>query len=174
MIHIFYGNGKGKTTAAVGMLIRASGRNLRSALVKFFKPEDISGEDIILKELKNVILYHSRYSHPGAVKDKKEHNLYKERSFQDQKRLFGIAQKLAKKDLDLLILDEVLDLIVEKVILPEDLIRLLRTKKESVDLVLTGHTINKELLEAGDMVTEMKKIRHYYDKKIGPRKGIEW
>ncbi len=172
MVHIYYGDGKGKSTSAVGVIIRALGCNLKIALFKFFKPRNISGEDGILEKYKNITIFYSKYSHPRIVKNGVSRD-YKIKSFRNQKELFLTACKLFKKKYDIIILDEVLDLIPDKIIKTGELLELIKSKNKNMELILTGHYINKKLIASADLVTEMKKIKHYYDKNIVNRKGIE-
>lgn len=171
MVHIYYGRGKGKTTAAMGMVLRALNYNLKIVVIKFFKPRYISGEDRLLEKYKNVKLIFSKYSHPEFMKNTQQN---KEKVFQHQYFLFKKAKEIIQKDYDIIVLDEILDLIKSGIITTKDIIELIKLKRENIELVLTGHFINKSLIKHADLVTEMKKIKHYYDKDSRARKGIEF
>jgi len=171
MVHIYYGNGKGKTTAAMGLVLRALNYNLKVAVIKFFKPRYISGEDRILEKYKNIKLIFSKYTHPQFMKNSQQD---KEKAFQYQYSLFQKASEIIQKDFDMVVLDEVLDLIKPGIIKTKDLINLIRAKRENIELILTGHFINKSLVKQADLVTEMKKIKHYYYKDLIARKGVEF
>lgn len=171
MVHIYYGSGKGKTTAAMGMVLRALNYNLKIAVIKFFKPRYISGEDRLLEKYKNVKLIFSKYSHPEFMKNTQPN---KEKVFQHQYLLFKKAKEIIQKDYDIIVLDEILGLIKPGIITTKDIIELIKLKKENIELVLTGHFINKSLIKHADLVTEMKKIKHYYDKDSQAKKGIEF
>lgn len=171
MVHIYYGSGKGKTTAAMGMILRALNYNLKIIIIKFFKPRHISGEDNILEKYKNIKLIFSRYPHPQFMKGQWKNN---QKIYQHQYFLFQKALKIIKNNADIVVLDEVLDLVKLKIIKTEDLINLIKLKNINIELILTGHFINKKIIKHADLVTEMKKLKHYYDKKIPVKKGIEF
>ncbi len=171
MVHIYYGIGKGKTTAALGVILRALNYNLKVALIKFFKTRNISGEDKVLKEFKNVRLICSRYPHPRFMKNPEQNKM---KSFENQKLLFEKAVKILQAKYDIVILDEVLDIIKENIISTKDMINLMTSKKENIELILTGHYINESLINNADLVTQMTSIKHYYSKGIPPRQGIEF
>lgn len=173
MVHVYYGNGKGKSTSTIGIIIRALGHDLKIALVKFFKTENISGEDKILKKYNNLKIIFSKYLYPYKKQSDDDYIKYKERSFNEQKILLQRSIGLLNKDYDIIILDEVLDLIPDKIIETEDIISLIKNKKKNTELVLTGHYINRKIKRNADLITKMMKIKHYYDKKTICRFGIE-
>ena len=98
---------------------------------------------------------------------------YKEISFNEQKILLQRSMDLLHKDYDIVILDEVLDLIPDKIIKTEDIINLIKNKKKNTELVFTGHYINRKIKRNADLITKMMKIKHYYDKNNICRSGIE-
>ncbi len=171
MVHIYYGKGKGKTTAALGLVLRALNYNLKIAVVKFFKTRNISGEDEILQEYKNVKIIFSKYPHPMFMKDPEQN---KKESFDYQHSLFERAVRIVQNKYDIIILDEVLDLIKENIISTKDMINLIKSKKENIELILTGHYINESLIKHADLVTQMISIKHYYDRGVPPRRGVEF
>ena len=171
MVHIYYGGGKGKTTAALGTILRALSYDMQIGLIKFFKTKNSSGEDRALKKFKNIKIICSRYPHPQFIKtDKKK----KQEAIQHQSSLFDRAKMIVREDLDMVLLDEVLDLIKDGIITTKDMTGLIRSKNKNIELILTGHYINKDLKNEADLVTEMKKIKHYYDNNILARKGVEY
>lgn len=172
MIHIYYGNGKGKTSAAIGLIIRALSTNKKIALYKFFKKKNSSGEDNLLLKQKNVDIYYSDFSHPFFLKNPSIE--YNNKIYANQKELFNSVYQAIKKKYKYIILDEVLDLIKLKIISTQECLSLFQSAGKEIELVLTGHYINRKLIKHADLVTQMKKIKHYFDDKVKARKGIEF
>jgi len=171
MIHIYYGDGQGKTCAANGLILRALNNKFKVIIVRFFKTPYISGEDLIFKKFKNIKIFFSKYPHPFFLNNFKQ----KEKAKNEQLNLFLKVKNLINKNpkVNLIVLDEVLDLIKEKIISTSMLLHLLKQNKK-VEFVLTGHYINKTLVKNADKITEMKMIKHYFYKGISARKGIEF
>ncbi len=171
MVHIYYGSGKGKTTAALGIILRALNYNHKICIIKFFKPQNISGEDKALKKYKNIKLIFSKYPHPQFIKNndqnKREAEAY-------QHSLFKEAEKIIQQNYNIVVLDEILDLVKAGIIKTEDITGLIKSKNKNIELILTGHYINKTLIKDADLVTEMKKVKHYYDKGHPAKKGVEY
>ena len=171
LIHIYTGDGKGKTTAALGQAIRALGHGFRVCLIYFHKnPEKFrSGELEILRGL-GVDIYGFAECHPYFDKDV---------TF-DQIRagcLEGIAfvaKIFAENNYDLLILDEISISLRDGFLKEGEVMALLEKKPSKLELILTGRGAPKKLLEKADLITEMKKIKHPYDKGIKGRRGIEY
>ena len=163
MIFLFTGNGKGKTTAAIGMGVRAAGHKKRVVMIKFMKGIE-SGEDLIK------IPYFEIYKF-----GRKEFVNLKNPAEEDRKMArmgFEFAKKIAKEKPFLLILDEInvaasIGLLNKKEII--DFI-----KNLDVHVVLTGRYAPKEFIEIADLVTEMKEIKHPYEKGRKAEEGIEW
>ena len=154
MIQIYYGFGKGKTTAALGLGMRAVGAGKSVALVQFFKDNKSS-------ELKSVPF--EIYPSP----DKLPFNPGKEYS----EWICKAAEFIKSSDDDVIILDEFLDVIPD-FISAETALELIN--KPNSEIIITGHKEVKELFEKADYITHMKKIKHPFDKGIKARKGIEY
>ncbi len=172
LIQIYYGNGKGKTSAAIGSIIRAINYKYKVCLIKFFKIENISGEDRILKSL-NIEIHFSKYKHPFFYYNSVDNKL-KKKIFDYQKYLLNVAKEKLTGKYDLIVLDEILDLIKEEIISTKDLLDIIKGKNKNTELILTGHYINEKLIKFADLVTEIKKIKHYFDKGISNRKGYDY
>lgn len=172
MIHIYYGYGKGKTTAALGLVLRSLAYNYKIAIFRFLKIRDISGEDKILKKFKQIKIYYPKSHYPLYLKNVAQEKI--QEIYNDQKELFFSVFELFDKGLDVIVLDEILDLIELKIITTKDLIHLLRFYGRNLELIITGHSLNRKIRKYADLVTYMKKIKHYYDKKVKARKGIEY
>jgi len=168
-IQVYTGEGKGKTTAAVGLTIRALGAGLKVAFLQFFKPET-SSEVKVLKGFAPQLFYAS-FHHGGFVSqrkdlpdDLKEEILKGYQLFQDL---------LASARYDLLVLDEVTYALTWGIISLKDFLETLKNKPKEVEVVITGRGAPQELLEVAHLVTEMRPLKHYYDKGVRARWGIE-
>lgn len=170
LIQVYTGDGKGKTTAAVGQAVRASGRGLNVYMIQFLKKYDSSGEQVVIRKLGIKL---QCFGHDYAFCEK----LGQERK-RGAKEFFGkiideIANEIEQKHYDLVILDEINLLVKKRLLNKEKLIDFIKNKPQNTELVLTGRWADKEIIELADLVTECIKIKHPYDKKIKARKGIE-
>lgn len=171
LVHLYCGEGKGKTTAAVGLCARAAGSGKRVLFVQFFK-DGSSSENASLRLLPNVHTMHEpRYF--GRVS-----NMGKE-EFEECKRaysaLFDAAiSRAAEEKFDLLVLDEAVSSCNHGVIDEGALLRFLKGRPARLEVVLTGREPSAALVEAADYVTEMKKVKHPFDAGIVARRGIEF
>ena len=167
---IYYGMGKGKTTAGIGLCIRALGAGLRVVFLQFIKKE-ISSEIKILYKLKNLKVEvggKGFYKIFGDQKPKAEHK-------KAAKKLFAKAGNYLKNSkVDLLVLDEILDAVEYDLIPEKELVDFILKKPDNVTLVLTGHKVSAKLVKIADVVTEMKKIKHIYDKRVVAQFGIDF
>ena len=176
MVHIYTGRGKGKTTAALGLALRASGRNLRVIIFQFLKPGSvISGEELSVKRLKNVKLVKFNEVHPIfmrlEVSLKERHNELKKAI----KRDFEKAKKaVISKRYDLVILDEIINVVDQNFIGQDNLLNLLRIAPRDVELVLTGRGDISGMEKYADYVTIMVDKKHPFSKNVTARKGIEY
>jgi cob(I)alamin adenosyltransferase len=166
---IYTGNGKGKTTAAIGQAVRASGSGLRSyilMLMKEFPYNEVSAlsnlkDFIVIEQVGKDDYVYRKELPPQEEIDKAKHAL-------------EIAKnKMLSGDFDIIILDEVLVATYFGLITVNDILPLIIEKPFNVELILTGRYCPKELIEKADLVTEMKEVKHYYEKGILARRGIE-
>lgn len=183
MFHIYYGYGKGKTTAVMGLAMRALGAGKRVAIVQFDKGYDGQNEHyaerIILRKLKEIgfpiELYPTgaeRMNADGTFRFKNT-----DEDFDEAKRGLQIARELIEKgDLDLLVLDEAIAAVVYHLLSKEDVENLIElyNKKRRFEMVMTGHKLWDGLEAKADLVTELKKVKHYFDEGIPARLGIEF
>ena len=178
-LHIYYGYGKGKTTSSVGLAVRSLGAGKKVALVQFDKGYDGVNEHYserkILRTLPNLKLFpfgKERVLGPNAFRFKNEPGDFEEA----QAALAKAKELLAGGDQDLLILDELLAAVMCKLLTPEEVMGLvsLYDKNRRCELVITGHQVWPELVEKADLVTEMRKEKHYFDKKAPSKEGIEF
>ena len=169
LVHIYCGDGKGKTTAAVGLAVRACGAGKKILFVQFLKSES-SSERRILKQLDGIELT------PCPEKVKFTFRM-DEAEKQECRERCAFLLRLTEERLplfDLAVLDEVFGALSAGMLEAEELLRLVREKPEKTELVLTGRNPPPEVTAIADYITEMKKIRHPYDAGTPARKGIEF
>lgn len=170
LIHIYCGDGKGKTTAAVGLAVRCAGRGNKVLLVQFLKSRD-SGELYSLAELPDIEVMRGKESKKFTfqMNEEEKHALLIEHN----KMFEQVLAKIKNGGYSLLILDEVIGALNAKVFEMPKLIEFLRHKPENLEVVLTGRNPAPELVEIADYVSEMRKVKHPMDKGIMAREGIE-
>ena len=169
LVQVYTGNGKGKTSAAFGLALRAIGRGLKVYIIQFIKGGFDYGELYIIDKLPNLKLkafgqgkFVTQF--PPSKKD-----------VEIAKEALELAKKIVKSgEYDIVILDEVNVAMSLRLIKTEQVINLIKEKPEHVELVLTGRYAPKEIIDIADLVTEMKEIKHPFQKGIPPRKGIEF
>lgn len=170
LIHIYCGDGKGKTTAAVGLAVRCAGRGNKVLLVQFLKSRD-SGELYSLAKLPDVEVMRGKESKKFTfqMNEEEKHALLIEHN----KMFEQVLAKIKNGGYSLLILDEVIGALNAKVFEMQKLTEFLRHKPENLEVVLTGRNPAPELVEIADYVSEMRKVKHPMDKGIMAREGIE-
>jgi cob(I)alamin adenosyltransferase len=166
-VQIYTGDGKGKTTAAIGLAIRAIGAGLKVFLAQFVK-------GMVYSELKSL----ERFSPQLIVKQYGRaqfvHNKPTEEDIVAARAGYEEARRIVQSgEYDLVILDEANIAVHFKMLSVEDLVRIIDEKSESVELIFTGRNADPRLIERADLVTEMKEVKHYYKKGVAARPGIE-
>ena len=170
LIHIYCGDGKGKTTAAVGLAVRCAGRGNKVLLVQFLKSRD-SGELYSLAKLPDIEVMRGKESKKFTFQMNVEE---KQALLIEHNKMFEqVLAKIKNGGYSLLILDEVIGALNAKVFEMPKLIEFLRHKPENLEVVLTGRNPAPELVEIADYVSEMRKVKHPMDKGIMAREGIE-
>lgn len=171
MIHLYYGDGKGKTTAAIGAAVRAAGAGLRVLLVQFLKGS-ISGERAALNEIKNITLTPCPQSVPFTFQMKPEEL---QKFTENYNILFD--QTVSPESLeqyDVVVLDEVFSLIDCGMLAKDKLFSFLKSAPWHTEIILTGHEVSEDFIGLCDYASEIKKISHPYDKGMAARRGIEY
>jgi cob(I)alamin adenosyltransferase len=168
LILVNTGNGKGKTTSALGSAIRAAGNGLRVCVIQFMKGAIQSGERETIKLLPNIEI-HAMGTGFSWTKD----------SWDEDKALARNAWEKSKEAIhsgrfDLVVLDEINYVLDYDLLALQDVIYSLRNKPEHVCIFLTGRKAKQEIIELADMVTEMKEIKHHFNSGIKAQKGIEF
>ena len=171
LVHVYYGNGKGKTTCALGLALRASGCGLKVVIVQFLK-DMATGELSQLQSLDSIRVIRGKAA-PRWVKNMTPEQIEETRQIHNEN--LRLAMDLVEAgECDMLVLDECLDALSLGV-LDESLFReLLYEKPEGLELVITGHAPIQWVMDKADYITEMRKERHPYDKGVRARRGIEF
>ena len=169
LVQVFTGNGKGKTSAALGAVLRAVGHGLRVYIVFFMKGKYPYGEFSTLPKLPNVDVASFGLRcliNPAEINPEE---------IEQAKLALSTARKaMLSGNYDMVVLDEVNIAVYFKLIELDDVVRLIGDKPRNVELVLTGRYADAKLIELADLVTEMVKLKHPYDKGVKARKGIEY
>lgn len=166
-IHLYTGNGKGKTTAAVGLAVRAVGAGKKVYIAQFVK-------GMIYSEIKALLQYLPSIE---AKQYGLECFISREPTEDDivaaQNGLVEVSEIIQSGVYDVLVLDEVTIAIYFKLFSVTDLIDILKLKPEQTEIIITGRYAPHELIELADLVTEMKEVKHYYQKGVLSREGID-
>jgi cob(I)alamin adenosyltransferase len=169
MIQVYTGNGKGKTTASLGLALRACGQGLSVFMIQFMKGSVDYGETRIASQIPNLTI--RQFGRPELV-DKK--NPLAEDIKGAQEALDCAGKVLQEGAHHLVILDEINVALDFRLIDLKSVLSLIEKKPAHVELVLTGRYAAPEILEKADLVTEMREVRHYYQKGVPARKGFEF
>jgi cob(I)alamin adenosyltransferase len=167
-IHVYTGNGKGKTTSAIGLGIRATGAGLKVHMLQFMKGRKYSELNTI-DNLKNFT-----YSQHGRDEFVNKKNPEKIDIDMAQEGLKHAKTLIKSNKYDMIILDEINVAVDFKLIAIEDVLRLIHDKPEKLELVLTGRYVNPKIIKTADYVTEMLEIMHPYQKGVQARKGFDF
>lgn len=169
MIHIYTGNGKGKTTAAIGQAIRALGHKYKVIMIQFMKGDPNYGELNTLKKLRNIKVIQSGL--PTFV----EKGNPSKQDLKLAEKGFALAKKaLNEKKYQMVILDEINVAVDYGLVRLDDVIELVKKCPKEIELILTGRYAKQELIDLADLVSEVKEIKHPYQKGFVSRKGIDF
>jgi cob(I)alamin adenosyltransferase len=169
LVQVYTGNGKGKTTAAFGLALRATGRGLKVYIIQFIKGGFDYGELYTVDKLPNLTLKaFGRGEFITAKPPDKEDVRLAEQALQLAKQTVNSGKY------DVIILDEVNVALTLKLIDLEEVLKLIQNKPNHVELVLTGRNAPVQVIDASDYVTEMREVKHPYSKGYQSRKGIEY
>lgn len=169
MIQVYTGNGKGKTTASLGLALRACGHGMKVLMVQFMKGKIDYGEKLIAPEIPGFEL--RSFGLPTFV----DKNNPSEEDLKLAKEGFAFASDaIAGGKFDMIILDEI-NVAVDFGLIPLDkLIKLLKDNPHDTEIVLTGRYANPKIIEMADLVSEIKEIKHPYQQNVDARLGIEF
>lgn len=172
-VHIYTGDGKGKTTASLGLALRAASSGLSVCMFQFLKANGSAVENWLEFPNFRVICLdqiHPIFKKPEVRSKKPEINLKSSIS----KELGKIKRIMKSKKYDVIILDELINCVSEGFVSEKEVLGIIKAKPRSLELVLTGRRAPKGLVAAADYVTDMKKIKHPFDSGLCCRKGIEY
>jgi cob(I)alamin adenosyltransferase len=169
LVQVYTGNGKGKTSAAFGLALRAIGRGLKVYVIQFIKGGFDYGELYIVDKLPNLTL--KAFGRGRFVTEKPP----EKEDVELAQEALALAEEVVKSgEYDIVILDEVNVALNLKLIRIEKVLELIKNKPGHVELVLTGRYASDEMIKAADLVTEMKEVKHPYNRVYQARKGIEY
>ena len=171
-VHIYCGDGKGKTTAAVGLAVRAAGRGKKVLIARFLKTDD-SGEVPVLGDIPGITVIPCKktfgFYFQMTEEQKKEAALYYGGLFQTT------SARAVEESFDLLILDEIMAAVNYKLVDEEAVINFIKTRPGKLELVLTGRDPSEAVAAQADYISEIRMVRHPYDTEGLPaRMGIEY
>ena len=167
-VHVYTGDGKGKTTAAIGLAVRAAGHNRRTYIGQFMKGQEY-GELEALKQLPQITI--EQYGDEGCIRKEEVTQKHKD---QATVGLGRAKDAMTSGEYDIVVLDEVNVALWFELLEEADVLEFLDDRPENVELILTGRKASKSLLKRADLVTEMREQKHYYADGVQARRGIEF
>lgn len=170
LVQVFTGNGKGKTTASLGTVLRAAGHGFKTLVIFFIKGNSADGEFKTLPQLPGVEV--AKFGLRKWIMDPK--NVSPQEISEAKAALAAAHQAVTSGKYDIVVLDEINIAVFFKLIDVEDVLNLIKDKALNTELILTGRNADSRIIEAADLVTEMKAVKHPYDKGIIAREGIEY
>jgi cob(I)alamin adenosyltransferase len=171
LIQVYTGNGKGKSTAAIGQAARAAGHGLKVGFISFFKDPDAFGygEYKSLEKLGVKTFLFAR-KHPHFYKELNPDDVCQ----QCREALESIKELFQDQSWDMLVLDEINIAMRDGFLKEDDVLSLLQMKPDKLELVLTGRGVGQRIIEQADLVSEIREVKHPYSRGIKSRKGIEY
>ena len=173
LIYIITGDGTGKTTAAFGLALRAAGHKKKVLVIQFIKNNKWDSGEIkyIKNHIPEIDVYSLGEGFVGIIDDKKPKKFHAKKA---QESFLKMQKLMQKGKYDILIMDEINVAMKLKLIDVNEVIEFLKQKPKHLHVVLTGRSAPKKLIDAADMVSEVKKIKHPFDKNILAQKGIDF
>jgi cob(I)alamin adenosyltransferase len=166
-VQVYTGDGKGKTTAALGLALRASGHGMRTYIGQFMKGQHYGELDALRDHP------HIRVEQYGDARCIRREEVTPRYRAQAQQGLRRAQEAMLSGQYDIVVLDEVNVAIWFGLLTVEELLALLDRRPEHVEVILTGRRAPQELIERADLVTEMREVKHYYQQGVMAREGIE-
>jgi cob(I)alamin adenosyltransferase len=184
LITVYIGDGKGKTTAAMGVAVRAAGHGLKVSVIQLLKGGGFTGEMPALQKLgvefrqfgpAGPSAEYTEKVRRGEAKVGREFFVYTKTELEAAKEALKLAERqISSGDYDVVILDEMNVALWFKHLTADEVLRVLRKKDPRTEVILTGREAPKEIIDAADVVTEMRKIKHPFDKGMPARWGIDY
>ncbi|OGW38131.1 MAG: cob(I)yrinic acid a,c-diamide adenosyltransferase [Nitrospirae bacterium RBG_13_39_12] len=172
LVIVMTGEGKGKTTSALGIALRAAGYGLRVCIIEFIKGDMYSGELDGIKKLFPYAEIHLMGKGFCGVKGDKYS--YQDHRAKAQEALRLAKKKISSRKIDILVLDEINYAVKLKLVDLPQVLELIENKPLRMHLVLTGRGAHREVIKRAHTVTEMKEIKHAFKSRIEPQKGIDY
>jgi cob(I)alamin adenosyltransferase len=169
-IQVYTGNGKGKTTAALGLALRAAGRGMKTYMAQFLKKGEY-GELLAVKRFLPELIVIEQFGLPEF--HHQENGVSAVEKEAAEAGMEAANKAIAGGDYRIVVLDEINTLLHFKIIPVEPVLQLLAEKPAALEVILTGRYAPAEILARADLITDMQEIRHYYQNKISARIGIE-
>lgn len=169
---VITGDGKGKTTSALGIILRASGYSMKSCIIQFMKGDIHSGEWDSLKLLGGLVEHHA--TGKGFCGIQGNPYPYKEHKANAQDAIKLAKEKIQSYEFDIVVLDEINNALKMKLVTLKQVLDLINSKPPEKHLVLTGRDALPEVIEKADTVSEVMEIKHAYQKGIEPQPGIDY
>ena len=172
LVQVYTGNGKGKTTAAIGQGMRAYGNGLKVYMIQFLKGGP-TGELKIIDELGDnfkLFRFEKQRDFVWNLNEAEKEEL----KLEIREGYKFILNTIKENKCDILIIDEIMGVLYNKFLTVEEVIYIIDNKPETMELILTGRDIPEEILKKSNLVTEMKCIKHYFEEGVEARKGIEY
>jgi len=167
LIQVYTGDGKGKTTAALGLALRATGQGMKVIIIQFIKGDHACGEHLFAAQYCPFEIVQL------STKSSFDQSLEELRSTAEQS--FAFAEKtIVGGSYDMVILDEIFVAVSKGLVNTEQVLSLMNKKPEPMELILTGRGASKEVIQQADLVTRMVAVKHPFTKGIAARKGIEY
>ncbi|MFA5313502.1 MAG: cob(I)yrinic acid a,c-diamide adenosyltransferase [Methanomassiliicoccales archaeon] len=169
LMHVYTGEGKGKTTAALGLAMRAWGHGLRVCIIQFMKVGEDYGEIMALRKMEGI----------DVLQFGSDHLVTMDTVRQEDRDLASRALEYARSvlccnDYDVVIMDEVNVAMFFDLVCPDDVINVVRSRREGIEVILTGRNAPKAVLDEADLITRMVAEKHPYDEGVVARKGVEY
>jgi len=175
LVQIYTGDGKGKTTAAFGLAVRSAGRGGKVLIYQFLKPAKLElGERLAIEKSGLAITIDCLDTQWDMFESFDDSDTLAKTRAEITRELERIAESAKDREYDAIILDELVFCVAKGLARIEDVKKLIKGRDGAVEIVMTGREATDELIELADLVTEMKKIKHPFDKGINARKGIEY
>lgn len=168
-IQLYTGDGKGKTTAALGLALRAAGAGLKTIMIQFMKGQHYRELDSV-KKLDGMIIIEQYGSKKFCMPDNEN---FEEHYNICRKGITRTLEVIEDENFSIVILDEIVTSLIFNIVTMDDIKEIIKRKPENKELILTGRRAPQELIDLCDLVTEMKEIKHYYTQGVQARVGIE-
>ena len=167
IIVLLTGNGKGKSSSAMGMICRALGYDMKVALVRYLKGDQQTGEDLFLENHPNIVSAHMESGFTWDTQDKEEDKNKATKTWNEAKKF------LSNPEIALVVLDEITYMINYKYLNETDVLEALQNRPKDQHVVITGRAASQGLIDASDTVSEVEDIKHAFRANIRAQKGID-